>query len=840
MVTFLQKLFGNSENKRVLEDYRKRVGAINDKEAWAQGLAAEDFPRQTARLKEAVASGTSLDTLLPEAFALVREAAVRTLGMRHFDVQLIGGMVIHDGKIAEMRTGEGKTLVATLPAYLNALTGKGVHVVTVNDYLAKRDADWMGQIYAYLGLTVGVLNSMGVSYHYDADSVLEEEGGAVDQERDQQGGFKIFGDYLKPCTRKRAYECDITYGTNNEFGFDYLRDNTVYSKEALSQRGHAFVIIDEIDSILIDEARVPLILSRPAEEAAGLYTVFSKVASQLHEGDHYEVDEKLRAVTLTTAGIEKAEQLLNLKDIYTEAGVRYVHHLETAIRAKALFLKDRDYVVREGQVLIVDSFTGRMQEGRRYSDGLHQALEAKENVKIQQESRTMASITYQNYFKFYDKLAGMTGTAETSKEEFQKVYGLDVVIIPTNKPVQRIDHSDAIYQTEQGKFKAIAAKVKELHQKGQPVLIGTVSVEKNELLSAYLETQGVPHQVLNAKKHEQEGMITAQAGKKGAVTIATNMAGRGVDIKLGGNPSTPEEAEEIKSLGGLFVIGTERHDARRIDNQLRGRCGRQGDPGETQFYIALDDPIARIFGGDRLTGLIGGLGIPEDEPILPAGRMGKIVANRVEKAQQMVEGHNFDARKHVLSYDDVLSTHRNTVYGRRRKLVLNDGGEVEALFAETTADDAPEGVQADIELVKQKRQEVGDEVFFQVLRQIALRVIDELWMQHLEVMNNARQSVNLRAYGQREPIVEYKKEGLRLFRELERNFTTNLRRFMANANIEQRATGESQPQVIDVDPEVTKQYGRNDKVTIKKGDETQEIKFKKYEEYARAGWRIER
>jgi preprotein translocase subunit SecA len=449
----------------------------------------------------------------------------------------------------------------------------------------------------------------------------------------------------------------------------------------------------------------------------------------------------------------------------------------------------------------------------------------------------MASITYQNYFKFYDKLAGMTGTAETSKEEFQKVYSLDVLAIPTNKPIRRIDHNDVIFQTEQGKFKAIAIKIKELHQKGQPVLIGTVSVEKNELLSAYLDSQGVPHQILNAKKHEQEGAIVAQAGRKGSVTIATNMAGRGVDIKLGGNPFTEEAEEEIKNLGGLFVIGTERHDARRIDNQLRGRCGRQGDPGETQFYISLDDPVARIFGGDRLTNLIGRMGIPEDEPILPAGRMGKIVASRVEKAQQMVEGHNFDARKHVLSYDDVLSTHRNSVYSRRHKLLLDQGEEVREMY-ENIVTDVPEEGEADVKLIKEKRDQVGDEVFFQVLSQIALRVTDELWMQHLEIMNNARQSVNLRAYGQREPLVEYKKEGLRLFRELEVNFTNSLRRFMANANIEQRASGEPAPQVIEVDPEIAKSHGRNDRITIQKGEEKQEIKFKKYDQYAKDGWRI--
>ena len=832
MVNFLKKFFTDRSNQNLLQLYRTRVDKINSLEDSYATIPLEDLKLETVKLKDRYSNGESLDELLPEAFALVREASKRTLGMRHFDVQLIGGMVIHEGKIAEMRTGEGKTLVATLPAYLNALTGNGVHIVTVNDYLAKRDADWMGQIYDALGLSVSVINSQGVSYVYKVDSELEEEGGVVDQERDQAGGYKVFGDYLVKCTRREAYRADITYGTNNEFGFDYLRDNTVYDELAVTQRGHHYAIVDEIDSILIDEARVPLILSRPAEEAAGLYTVFAKIASQLKQGDDYEVDEKMKAITLTTAGIERAERLLNVKDLYTEKGVSYVHHLETAIRAKALFLKDRDYVMREGQVLIVDSFTGRIQDGRRYSDGLHQAIEAKEGVKVQQESRTMASITYQNYFKFYKKLSGMTGTAETSKEEFQKVYGLDVVVIPTNKPIRRIDHPDQIYRTEKGKFKAIAKKVKELYQKGQPVLIGTVSVEKNELLSAYLESQGVPHQVLNAKKHEQEGMIVAQAGRRGAVTIATNMAGRGVDIKLGGSPCTKEEEEEVKGLGGLFVIGTERHDARRIDNQLRGRCGRQGDPGETQFYIALDDPVARIFGGERMTNLIEKLGIPEDEPVLPVGRMGKIVAGQVEKAQQMVEGYNFDARKHVLSYDDVLSTHRNTIYNRRNKLLAKDGEALESLYQEVL-----EAEVSEAKLLPQKRSEVGDEVFLMVFKQIALRLVDELWMQHLEVMNNARQSVNLRAYGQREPIVEYKKEGLRLFRELESSYRSQLAKFMSNVNIQSQAQSATESEVIDITP-VDADYGRNDKVTVEKDGEEKEIKFKKYDQYSKEGWRI--
>src|SRR3989339_312452 len=543
-MSFFTSIFGGEPTRRYLPIVEK----INNFEPSMKALSDGALRDKTAEFKGRLEEGAKIDDILPEAFAVVREASQRTLGQRHYDVQLMGGLALHEGKISEMMTGEGKTLVATLPAYVNAITGKGVHVVTVNDYLSRRDATWMGQIYSFLGLSVGVLN-------HD------------------------------------SYAADITYGTNNEFGFDYLRDNIAYSPEDLAQREYHYAIVDEIDSILIDEARTPLIISAPSGDAENLYEVFAGIASKLHETEHYTVDEKLKAVQLTEEGINKAEELLGIDNIYTERGVKYVHHLETAVRAKALFVRDKEYVVREDEVCIVDEFTGRMQPGRRWSEGLHQAIEAKEGVKIQQESRTFASITFQNYFRLYEKLAGMTGTAETSSEEFFKIYGLEVTPIPPNRPSARIDQNDLIFQTENGKFKAIARKVKELNTKGQPVLIGTVSIEKNELLSEYLKREGVKHEVLNAKNHEREGEIIAQAGRKGGVVIATNMAGRGVDIKLGGNPGTREETEEIKDLGGLFVLGTERHEARRIDNQLRGRAGRQGDPGETPFFLSMEDSL---------------------------------------------------------------------------------------------------------------------------------------------------------------------------------------------------------------------------------------------------------
>ena len=744
--SFLQSLFDRSQ----LGKYEKRVKEINALESEIAALDDGQFPKETESLKERYQSGESLDALLPRAFALVREAAKRTMGKRHYDVQLIGGQVLHEGKIAEMRTGEGKTLVATLPVYLNALTGKGVHVVTVNDYLARRDATWMGEIYAFLGMSVGVLNDQNASFIYDP---THEE---FDQERDEEGSFKVVKQFLRPVTRKEAYEADITYGTNSQYGFDYLRDNLVSTKEEIVQRGHAFAVVDEVDSILIDESRTPLIISSAVAESEALYKTVTDVARKLEAGVDYTVDEKLKAIQLTDDGITKAEKLLGITDLYTEKGIKYVHYLETAVRAKALFTKDKDYVIKDGEVIIVDPFTGRMQPGRRWSEGLHQAIEAKEGVKIEQETRSVASITYQNYFKFYEKLSGMTGTAKTSEEEFMKVYGLSVISIPTHRPSSRIDHTDLIFLTEEGKFKAIARKVKELNDKGQPVLIGTVSIEKNELLSAYLKREGIPHQVLNAKNHESEGSVIAQAGRKGSVVIATNMAGRGVDIILGGNPSTEQEQTEVKALGGLYVIGTERHEARRIDNQLRGRSGRQGDPGETQFYVSLDDDLMRVFGSERIKGMMSKLGMPEDQPIAHG-----FVSRALESAQKKIEGFHFDARKYTLEYDTVLSHQRSIIYGRRRAMVLGDRGHVMSSFYAL-------GNTEELELiVKEKIKEVGEEAFWETVRRIVLYVTDTLWVEHIDTMEHMRQSVGLRAYGQREPLVEYKKEATRLFREME-------------------------------------------------------------------------
>lgn len=827
---FLKKLFGD-EDSRSLKKIQPLVDAINELEPKMQELSEKsDFVAYSESLKDRINEGEELIDILPEAFALVREAFVRTMNVRLYDVQLIGGIIIHQGKIAEMRTGEGKTFTAVLPAYLNALSGKGVHVVSPNDYLAKRDAGWVGEVYNYLGITVASINDENKSFIYNEDAPNLAQGSDLDEERDEEGSFKVFDAYLMPCSRKEAYMADVTYGTNNQFGFDYLRDNTQGFADGLVQRTdtpHHFAIVDEIDSILIDEARVPLILSQKSNESRELYATFAKVARQLQEGEHFETDEKLRAISLTDAGIEKAEKLLGIDNIYTEEAIQYVHHLETAVRAQALYLKDRDYLIKDGKVVIVDPFTGRVQDGRRWSDGLHQAVEAKENVQILDETKTIASITYQNYFKFYTKLAGMTGTAKTSSEEFYKVYGLDVVTIPTNKPIQRIDNIDLIFQNKQGKFKAIARKVKEVHETGQPILIGTVSVENNELLSAYLTEQGVPHQVLNAKNHEKEGEIVAQAGRKGAVTIATNMAGRGVDIKLGGNPCTPEEEEEIKKLGGLFVLATERHDARRIDNQLRGRSGRQGEPGETQFYVSLEDPLMTIFGSERAQKMIGALGVAEDEAI-----QNKFISNALESAQEKIEGFNFDARKNVLSYDDVLSTQRNSIYGKRRAILLNNEHEVQNLFNQVV-----EVNEEYKDAIYTKRKEIAnEEIFDDLFRRLALHVIDRLWMQHLQVMDYTRQSVNLRAYGQREPIVEYKKEGLRLFRQLEATIHGEIAHMMAHidvAAVKDRAENNNDSDTQNNTIELS-----SDRVRIQKGSNIKDVKKKKVDSYLEAGWTI--
>lgn len=778
----LKNILG-SESSRLIKKWDYIVKEINDLEPQIESLKDEDFKLKTEELKSKLKEGKTLDDILPEAFALVREVSRRTRNERHYDVQLIGGIALHKGNIAEMRTGEGKTAAATLPAYLNALVGRGVHVVTVNDYLSRRDAVWMGPVFSMLGITVGVINSQNTSYMYDVSHVESKEDAEL-------GSFKVQYEFLRPCSRKEAYACDITYGTNNEFGFDYLRDNLAHSINDVVQRDHYFTIVDEVDSILIDESRTPLIISSQAEESEDLYYTFANIAKQLKKEEDYTVDEKLRAISLTDHGITLAEDLLGISNIYTEKGIKYVHHLETAVKARALYENNKDYVVKDGEVIIVDSFTGRLQPGRRWSEGLHQAIEAKEGVKIERETRAVASITFQNYFRFYEKISGMTGTAETSKEEFLKVYNLDVVVIPTHRPINRKDFNDVIYQTEKAKFQAVASKVKELHEKGQPVLLGTVSIEKNELLSAYLTQAGIPHTVLNAKNHEREGEIIANAGRLGSVTVATNMAGRGVDIKLGGVPFDAEKHEEVKQLGGLFVIGTERHEARRIDNQLRGRSGRQGDPGGTQFFVSLEDDLMRIFGSDRIKSMMGKLGVPEDQPI-----ENRFISNTLENAQAKIEGFHFDSRKHTLEYDNVMNHQRKVIYERRRIMLAGDFNQIET-FLQSLYIEFPKLP----EIVKQKKAALGESLFYETVRRIALYTTDTLWVEHLETMEYTRSSVNLRAYGQREPLIEYKKEGLRLFRELEANFRERVVNLINTINAD--IAGNQEEEVIEERPEL--------------------------------------
>ncbi|OHA41637.1 MAG: preprotein translocase subunit SecA [Candidatus Taylorbacteria bacterium RIFCSPLOWO2_02_FULL_46_40] len=766
----ISKLFGGGrEGAREVKRLAPVVAQINALESAFSAFSDGDLKKKTDEFRERFAKGETLDGLLPEAFAAVREAARRTLRERHFDVQLVGGVILHRGGIAEMMTGEGKTLVATLPAYLNALAGKGVHVVTVNDYLSRRDSVWMGQVYEALGMSVACINHEQ-SFIYDASAKIRPEeilpatsasatfhDKDLDKKRDELGAFHVVHEFLRPISRRQAYEADITYGTNSEFGFDYLRDNLEYEGGVLRQKDFNFAIVDEIDSILIDEARTPLIISAPSVESEKLYQQFAGLVRDFEEKKDYEIDEKQKAISLTQDGITKAEQRLNVENIYTEGGIKLVHHLETAIRAKALFKKDTDYVVRDGQVIIVDTFTGRLQPGRRWSEGLHQAIEAKEGVSVQRESRTFASITYQNYFRMYKKLSGMTGTASTSSEEFLKVYGLRVAAIPTNKPSQRKDLQDLILRTERGKFKAVARKVKELNAKGQPVLIGTVSIEKNEVLSEYLSKEGIKHEILNAKNHEREGEIIAQAGRRGAVTIATNMAGRGVDIKLGGSPSVSGESDAVKESGGLFVLGTERHEARRIDNQLRGRSGRQGDPGATQFFVSLEDTLMRVFAKDTIGNLMGRIGLAEDEPI-----ENRLITKSIETAQKKIEGFHFDSRKHVLEFDDVLNHQRKIVYERRRKILLDEAGAVETFLA-SVSQIVPEAEQA----VIQKKNETGQEAFHGAVRRLILQTNDWFWVDHLEAMDYLRGSVNLRSFGQRDPLVEYRREGLKMFKDME-------------------------------------------------------------------------
>ncbi len=772
-MSVLSKIFGDA-NERYINKIRPLLEEVNSFEEQISKLSDDELKSKTEDFKNQFLKDASLDEILPEAFAAVRETAKRTLKQRHFDEQILGGIALHQGKIAQMATGEGKTLTATLSAYLNAIPHSAgdkkatVHIITVNDYLARRDTVWMGQIYQFLEITVGCVNSDG-SYIYDPlhgsnlksqISNLKNNEQKLDEIRDTQGAFKIVHEFLRPATKKDAYSCDIVYGTNTEFGFDYLRDNLVGDLSQVISPGRAFAIVDEVDSILIDEARTPLIISMPDAESPKLYDTFAKIVPRLKENEDYNVDLKMRTTVITETGLNKVEKMLGMDNIYEERGIKYVHHLEQALRAEALFHKDKDYVVKNGEVIIVDEFTGRLLQGRRYSEGLHQAIEAKEGVKVQQESRTLATVTFQNFFRLYNKLAGMTGTAATSAEEFYKVYNLGVVIVPTHKPMIRKNLPDRIYKTEEAKFKAVVKEIKERHDKGQPVLIGTISIENNEKLSQMLSREGIKHEVLNAKQHEREAAIHAQAGRFEAVTVATNMAGRGVDIILGGNPQNPEEAKKVIDLGGLHVIGTERHEARRIDNQLRGRSGRQGDPGSSQFFASLEDNLLKIFGGERIKNLMNTLNIPEDQPI-KAG----LVSRAIESAQTKIEGFNFDARKHVLEYDDVMNQHRSLVYKKRQEIL---SGISRDEILELLKNQSSEGNVED--LYNQKEKELGPELMRQVEKLVMLNTLDNLWMNHLEDMEYLRDSVRLRAYGQRDPLVEYKNESRKLFKDLLANF----------------------------------------------------------------------
>ncbi|MFA6306919.1 MAG: preprotein translocase subunit SecA [Patescibacteria group bacterium] len=849
-MSIIDKIFGDP-NEKVVKALRPIVEQINSLEKKYQAMSDEELRAQTGEFRKRLGvEETSpqpspskgeggLDAILPEAFAVVREAAKRVLGQRHYDAQLMGGMVLHRGQIAEMRTGEGKTLVATLPAYLNALTKKGVHVITVNDYLAKRDAEWMGRIHSFLGLSVGCITHE-TAYVYSSEENYENA--KADESK------------LKLVPRKQAYACDIIYGTNNEYGFDYLRDNMAPDLNSMVQRGLNYAIVDEVDSILIDEARTPLIISAPAEESTEKYYKFAQLVELLTENEDYNVDEKMRAATLSEAGIARMEKLLGVENIYAAGGMSDVHHIEQALKARVLFKRDRDYVIKDGEVIIVDEFTGRLMHGRRYSEGLHQAIEAKEKVDIQRESQTLATVTFQNYFRMYAKLSGMTGTAVTEAEEFSKIYNLETVVIPTNRPMVRKDLNDLIYATEIGKFKAVVEEVKRRHALGQPVLVGTISIEKNEILGEMLEREGVIPQILNAKHHEKEAQIIARAGEFGGVTIATNMAGRGVDIILGGNPVDLEEQKKVIQAGGLHIIGTERHESRRIDNQLRGRAGRQGDPGSSQFYVSMEDDLMRIFGGDRMKSLMKTLKVPEDMPIENG-----MVSRSIESAQMKVEGNNFDIRKHLVEYDDVINKHRETIYRKRREILeLAEASTVIASASEAISRTPSEQENASVSTVsgdenktlssiilEMVENEIEQAVIFhtaadsardwnvqeiyqvtstifnvepklkedlaaliqdgdkldkvkvrtkiiehlaglaksnyekisklaaeasvnwpQVEKSVLIRSMDMLWIEHLEAMDHMRHGIGLRGYGQRDPLVEYKKEAYILYNEL--------------------------------------------------------------------------
>jgi preprotein translocase subunit SecA len=771
----LTKVFGDPQ-RRILKRLDKKVAEVNRLGDKYKKMTKPELKKQTAVLKKRLENKkTTLDDILPDAFALVREVSDRILGMRHYDVQLVGGMVLHEGNVAELKTGEGKTLMATLPSYLNTLEGKGVHVVTVNDYLAQRDAGWMGEIHDFLGLTVGVIIN-DASFIYDP----KYDNDAHDDPRMRK---------LRPVTRKEAYAADVTYGTNNEFGFDYLRDNMIDDKDLLRQRELNFAIVDEVDSILIDEARTPLIISAPAAENPESYLQFAKVAAKLAPED-YVLDEKRRSVSLSDEGVDKVQKMLGIKNLYTPDNIRTVYHMEQALRAQTLFRRDKDYVVtNDGEVVIVDEHTGRLMQGRRYNEGLHQAIEAKENVPVLQESMTLATVSFQNYFRLYNKLSGMTGTAFTEAEEFQQIYSLDVVQVPPNKPVARIDKQDLIFKTEKGKLKAVADAIRVHHEAGRPVLVGSASIAKNELIAGWLDKEKIPYEILNAKNNEREAAIIAKAGQKGAVTLATNIAGRGTDIVLG---------EGVKELGGLVVIGSERHESRRIDNQLRGRGGRQGDPGESQFFVSTEDDLMRIFQGDRIAALMDRLGVDEDTPI-----QNKAVSKTLEAAQKRVEGYNYDTRKNVVQYDNVINRHRKVVYTMRRKILEGDDikPEIERLIDEkvreltlTPAKNNPKfkeefeaifplteaqfnefanekkdktryekAKKAVDKLYAKKEKELDTEIIRKVERDIYIQVLDTLWMQHLENMQHLRDGIHWRSVGQRDPLVEYRSESQKLF-----------------------------------------------------------------------------
>lgn len=788
--SILKKIFGNP-NEKEIKNIRVIVDKINSLEKDMQSLSSANLAAKTAEFKVRLQKGETLDDILPEAFAVVREASKRVAGMRHYDVQMIGGVVLHRGKIAEMRTGEGKTLVATLPVYLNALTGKGVHVVTVNDYLARRDSEDMGRIYKFLGLSVGLIV-------HDMDFPA----------------------------RKAAYAADVTYGTNNEFGFDYLRDNMVTDESNMVQRELNYCIVDEVDSILIDEARTPLIISGPGEKSTDLYKVLAAVVAKMVEGEDYTVDEKQKQVAPTEKGIAKAEKMLGIENLYdNEHGVDYSHQIMCALKAKALMHRDRDYVVKDGQVIIVDEFTGRLMFGRRFSEGLHQAIEAKEGVKVERESQTLATITFQNYFRMYNKLSGMTGTAKTEEQEFMKIYNLPVVVVPTNKPLIRIDYPDVIYRTRLAKYKAAANEIEECHKSGRPVLVGTTSIAQSEELSAMLKRRGIPHNVLNAKFHEKEAEIISQAGQYGAVTIATNMAGRGTDITLG---------EGVPELGGLHIIGTERHESRRIDNQLRGRCARQGDPGSSKFFLSLEDDLMRLFGSDNIAGIMDKLGMDDDEPIEHS-----LVTKSIENAQKKVEARNFSIRKHVLEYDDVMNQQREVIYAQRKKIlhqdnlrgnikemvdkvvdrtmamyappeVYSEDWDLKALIAYAEDFYAPRGLLTVEYLQNLSREEleeylhkvadetyqaredaIGSELMRELENLVMLKVVDNHWMEHLDAMDMLREGVGLRAYGQKDPLVEYKFEAYDMFEAMIDAIQDDVVRYMYRVNVI------TQPQVDD-------------------------------------------